>query len=256
MRTDAGAPEFLAIVEAAVAVADRSDTWTYARLLALLSQSLVYTPQAARRIAIAQEALALAESASDPALLAHVAPAVVSAIWAPGSAPMRSAVAARALTAAESSGDPRLEFAVRVVAYNVAVESGDAAVAAHSLARIRATARAVGEPRLRWIAGLYDTFDAMMAGRLDEAETLAVVQPGARDRHRGPRRVHAVRGPVLRHRQLCGQARGASFARRAGRQGEPRYCTLRARLRDHLRGRRAPGHGTQGPPGWRGQPFR
>ena len=173
MRTDAGAPEFLAIVEAAVAVADRSDTWTYARLLALLSQSLVYTPQAARRITIAQEALALAESASDPALLAHVAPAVVSAIWAPGSAPMRSAVAARALTAAESSGDPRLEFAVRVVAYNVAIESGDAAVAAHSLTRIRATARAVGEPRLRWIAGLYDVFDAMMAGRLDEAETLA-----------------------------------------------------------------------------------
>jgi tetratricopeptide (TPR) repeat protein len=173
MRTDAGAPEFLAIVEAAVAVADPSDTWTYARLLALLSQSLVFSPQAARRTATAHKALALAESASDPALLAHIAPAVVSAIWAPGTAPMRSAVAARALTSAASSGDPRLEFAVRVVAYNVAVESGDAAVAAHSLARIRATARAVGEPRIRWIAGLYETFDAMMAGRLDEAEALA-----------------------------------------------------------------------------------
>jgi hypothetical protein len=98
---------------------------------------------------------------------------VVSAIWAPGSAPVRSAVVAGALTSAASSGDPRLEFAVRMVAYNVAVESGDAAVAAHSLARIRATARAVGEPRMRWITGLYETFDAMMAGRLNEAEALA-----------------------------------------------------------------------------------
>jgi DNA-binding SARP family transcriptional activator len=173
MRTDAGAPEYLAMVEAAVAAADTSDTWTYARLLALLSQSLVFTPQAARRTAVAHQALALAESASNPTLLAHVAPAVVSAIWAPGSAPMRNAVATRALTAAASSGDPRLEFAVRISAYNVAVESGDAAVAAHCLALIRATARSVGDPRLRWIAGLYDTFDATMAGRLDEAGALA-----------------------------------------------------------------------------------
>jgi DNA-binding SARP family transcriptional activator len=173
MRTDAGAPEYLAIVEAAAAAADPSDTWTYARLLALLSQSLVFTPQATRRRNVANEALVLAESSPDPTLLAQVAPAIVSAIWAPGSAPMRNAVAARALTSAESSGDPRLEFAVRISAYNVAVESGDAAVAAHCLARIRTTARSVGEPRLRWIAGLYDIFDATMAGRLDEAEALA-----------------------------------------------------------------------------------
>jgi DNA-binding SARP family transcriptional activator/tetratricopeptide (TPR) repeat protein len=173
MRTDAGAPEHLAIVEAAVAAADPSDTPTFARLLALLAQSLVYTPQAERRIVTAHQALSLADAAADPTLLAHVAPAAVSAIWTPGSAPMRNAVVGRALTSAAASGDPRLEFAVRMVAYNVAVESGDAAVAAHSLARIRATARSVGEPRLRWIAGLYDTFDAMMAGHLDEAETLA-----------------------------------------------------------------------------------
>jgi hypothetical protein len=173
MRTDAGAPEYLAIVEAAVAAADPSDTWTYARVLALLAQSLVYTPQAERRTAIAHQALALAESASDPALLAHVAPAVITAIWAPGSAQMRDALAARALISAVACGDPRLEFAVRMVSYNVAVETGDAATAAHSLARIRATAKSVGEPRLQWIAGLYDTFDATMTGRLDEAEALA-----------------------------------------------------------------------------------
>jgi len=161
------------MVEAAVAAADPSDTSTYARLLALLSQSLVFTPQEARRTAVAHQALALAESSSDPTLLAHVAPAIVSAIWAPGSASIRNAVSARAITSAASSGDPRLEFAVRISAYTVAVESGDAAVAAHCLARIRSTARSVGEPRLRWIAGLFETFDSTMAGRLEEAEALA-----------------------------------------------------------------------------------
>jgi DNA-binding SARP family transcriptional activator len=173
MRIDAGAPEYLAIVESAVGTADPTDTSTYGQLLALLAQSLVYTPQADRRIATAHQALALADSVSDPVLLARVAPAAVAALWMPGNAPVRRAVTVRALASAEASGDPRLEFAVRMVAYNVAVESGDAAVAAHNLARIRAIAWSVGEPRLRWITGLYDTFDATMAGRLEEAETLA-----------------------------------------------------------------------------------
>lgn len=173
MRTDAGAPEYLAMVEAAVDVVDPSDASTFARLLGLLSQSLVYTPQAARRTSVAYRALALSEEVSDPTLLARVAPGALAAIWAPGSAPVRKEIAARAVASAASSGDPKLEFRVRVVAFNVAVESGDAALAAHHLARIRATARSVGEPRIRWIAGLYDTFNAMMAGDLDEAEALA-----------------------------------------------------------------------------------
>ena len=45
MRIDPRAPEYLATVEAAVAVADPADTATYARLLALLAQSLVFTPR-------------------------------------------------------------------------------------------------------------------------------------------------------------------------------------------------------------------
>jgi hypothetical protein len=46
-------------------------------------------------------------------------------------------------------------------------------VAAHGLAGIRFAVRSVGEPRLRWIAGLIEAFDAMMTGRLDEAQSIA-----------------------------------------------------------------------------------
>lgn len=172
-RMASGAPEHLAIVEAAVAAADPRDEATRTRLLALLAQCLVYTPAAARRIALGHEAWALADASGDPALVAHVAPAVLMALWGPGSGALRRDIAARAVTAAEASGDPRLQFGAHVAAYNVAVESADPVVAAHSLARVRSTARTVGEPRLRWIAGLYDTFEATMSGRLAEAETLA-----------------------------------------------------------------------------------
>ena len=47
MRLDNGAPEYLATVEAALAVTDPADVATYARLRALLARSLMYTPDAA-----------------------------------------------------------------------------------------------------------------------------------------------------------------------------------------------------------------
>jgi tetratricopeptide (TPR) repeat protein len=173
MRLDNSAPEYLATVEAALAVTDPSDVPTYARLRALLARSLMYTPDAARRLAAAHEALDLATEQGDPTLLAQVAPAVLYALWGPGRRELRSRVADRAIRAAEGTGDPRLEFSAHLSAYNMAVESADHAVAARSLTKMRAIAHAVAEPRLQWTVGLYDTFDAMMAGRLDDAEAIA-----------------------------------------------------------------------------------
>jgi DNA-binding SARP family transcriptional activator/tetratricopeptide (TPR) repeat protein len=173
MRIDAGAPEYLATVEAALAVTDPADVATYARLRALLARSLMYTPDAARRLAAAHEALELATEHGDPTLLAHVAPPVLDALWAVGSRDLRSRVAARAIRAAEATGDPRLEFDAHRSAFNVAVESADHVVAARSLAGMRAVAHGIAEPRLQWTAAFYEAFDAMMAGRLDDAETIA-----------------------------------------------------------------------------------
>jgi hypothetical protein len=173
MRLDSRAPAYLATVEAALTVADPADTATYARLLALLAQSLTYTPDATRRVALAHQALDLALTHRDLTLMARIAPAVLCALWAPGSDELRSRVAANAISAAEASGDPRLEFSAHLAAYNVAIESADHVAAARSMAKNRSTVRTLGEPRLRWIAGLCETFDATMAGRLEEAEAMA-----------------------------------------------------------------------------------
>ena len=173
MRIDPRAPEYLATVEAAVAVADPADTATYARLLALLAQSLVWTPDAERRIASAHKALELADAHPDPTLFARIAPGVLWGLWEPGSGEVRSRVAAKAVAVAEASGDPRLEFGAHLSAFDIAIESADHVTAARSLAKLRATARTIGEPRLRWMVGLADTFTATMAGRLAEAEAAA-----------------------------------------------------------------------------------
>ena len=98
---------------------------------------------------------------------------MLAALWAPGNERLRNEVAARALSAAEASGDPLLQFSVNLAARQVAIESGDPVMAAHTLTRLRATAQNVGEPYLRWLIVLCETFEAMMAGRLSDAEALA-----------------------------------------------------------------------------------
>jgi DNA-binding SARP family transcriptional activator len=161
------------IVEAALEVADPADTATYARLLAILSKSLTFTPDVGRRVALAHRALRMAEESDDPTLLAGVTPAVLAALWAPGNERLRNEVAARALSAAEASGDPLLQFGVNLAARQIAIESGDPLMAAHNLTRLRAIAQSVGEPYLGWLIVLCDTFEAMMTGRLSDAEALA-----------------------------------------------------------------------------------
>jgi predicted ATPase len=161
------------IVESALKVADPAEIATYARLLALLSRSLTFTPDRERRVTLAHRALRMAEESDDANLLAVVAPAVLNALWAPGNERLRHEVATRALLAAEGSGDPLLQFNVNLVARQVAIESGDPVMVAHTLTRLRATAQNVGEPYLRWLIVVCETFDAMMEGRLLHAEALA-----------------------------------------------------------------------------------
>jgi tetratricopeptide (TPR) repeat protein len=160
------------MIESALEVADPADTVTYARLLAILSMSLIFTPDVERRVGLAHRALRMAQESEVPTLLAGVAPAVMAALWAPGNERLRNEVAVRALAAAEASGDPRLQFGVNLAARQIAIESGDPVLAAHNLTRLRATAQSIGEPYLGWLVAVCDTFDAMMAGRLSDAEAL------------------------------------------------------------------------------------
>jgi hypothetical protein len=142
MLLDQRAPGYLAMVEAALAVTDRADVPEYARLQALLARSLMYTPDAARRLAAAHDAVDLALAHDDPTLLARIGPAVVNGSWGPGHRELRTRVTEQAVRAAETTGDPALECAAYHSAYNVAVEYGDAPSAARLSAISRPTPRA------------------------------------------------------------------------------------------------------------------
>jgi len=173
MRLGEFAPEQLQIVEAAIAVADTSDTQTYARLLALFGQSLAHTPRNDLRMRVAHEALALAGASPEATLLPRVARGALYALWGCGDNRLRAEIAARAIDLAEASGDPFLCFGAYQSAYDIAIETANQTWAADNLRGMRLIAEQVGEPRMRWVIGLCGTFELTMRAEFAEAEQLA-----------------------------------------------------------------------------------
>jgi hypothetical protein len=160
----------LAVLDAAIAVADPSDVTTMARLLACRSQELVHTPHHELRIESARRAIDLAADSDDPTLMPLIIPALVFGLWGPDTLTLRRQLIARAVAAAVEARVPFLEFSANRAAYYVGVESAHAIGAAVSLGRMREIARDIGEPRLRWICAVLDGFDLTMRGKFDEAE--------------------------------------------------------------------------------------
>jgi len=160
----------LATLEAAIAVADRSDTTNFARLLACRAQELVHTPNQELRLASARQAIELVNRSDDPTLLPQVISALVFGLWGPDTLPIRRHLAHLAIAAAARTGDPFLEFSTNRAGYYVAIESGDASAAAASLGRVKQIAVDIAEPRLRWICEVLEGFEATMQARFDEAE--------------------------------------------------------------------------------------
>ncbi|MEO7369913.1 MAG: AAA family ATPase [Ilumatobacteraceae bacterium] len=165
--------EQLAIVEAAFARSARCDLETRARLTALLAQSLEHTGQHGRRQATALEALELARSSLDPALVARVAPDVLYALWTPDATSARAELADEATAIADQADDPHLAFVVHHASYGTAICVGDADRAVRYLGRLHDIADQIGEPLMRWHVGIIDTFVATMAARFEEAELIA-----------------------------------------------------------------------------------
>ena len=117
-----------------------ADLATRARLEAVVAQSLVHTDQTERRTAAAEAALEMAHTSGDPTVVARVAPAVIMALWAPGTAAARAAIAAEAVEIVETVGDPNLTAAVYYAAHTAAVCAGDAAATQRCRTRLRAIA--------------------------------------------------------------------------------------------------------------------
>jgi tetratricopeptide (TPR) repeat protein len=159
-----------ALEDALVAVGD-GDSPDRAVLLATLAAELSFSPaDRARRVALSDEALALARRLDHPAALSRVLSLRFVTLWMPETLEERVANSDENVAAARRTGDPVAEFHAvhwRAAAF---VEAGRISDAWRDVEHEASLAERLGQPTMQWLA-TYDRANLeVIAGRLTEAE--------------------------------------------------------------------------------------
>ena len=145
-------------------------------MLARLARTLLWTPQARRRLALSEEAVQLARRLGDPATLAAVLFDRHAAIWGPGraeEAAERLAIATEIVQLAERTGDHAMALRGHGLRRTDLLELGDLGGFDADLAAAEQTAEQLRQLHYHWQLPLSRATRAMLTGRFAEAEELA-----------------------------------------------------------------------------------
>jgi class 3 adenylate cyclase len=164
--------ERIEFLEATIERLPRADP-RRARVLALLAAERVWDGDVAPRIALTDEAVAVAREAGDPVALAQVLALRFTAIWAPWTLPERLADGAELESLGEALGDPTLRFWAAVWHGIARGETNDAAGVDRCLERQRELAGVCHQPMFDMIRMFQEGWWALVRGELTEAERLA-----------------------------------------------------------------------------------
>jgi DNA-binding SARP family transcriptional activator len=163
------------MIEAALDALPDADSPERARLLATLCAELTYKSPLEQRLALADEAKAMARRLGDRATFLDVVCFCCGALWVPSTLATELLNNADALAAAQDLDDRVGLLRAASLGYALAARAGQFALAEERLAMTRATAKKLGEPSLLWMATYNDAADALLHGDPEEAEQLATV---------------------------------------------------------------------------------
>lgn len=162
----------VARLEHALAAAPEDDP-RRAQLLATMAAELTFSGDWERRVALADEAVALARAKDDPVALAAVLGSRFMTTWTPETLDRRDADSAEQLALAERHGDLPTRFGALHWRATVCVERGEMQEAARLVEREAALARQIGQPIPLWLAAYDRATQALTRGLLDEADSWA-----------------------------------------------------------------------------------
>ena len=225
-----------------------TDDATRARVLARLAGELLGdAAAAARRRALADEALRLARRTGDPGTLAEVLDARLYALWDPAGAEARLAAGSEIIDLARAAGDDRRERHGQFWRFVALMELGRVAEAESALAAFAREADAAGDAQAAVMVTARHAMLAVLRGRLDEASRLTREVAEAA-RRAGMPDTDAITGTLAGAVACRARHRGR---RRAGRPGPARLGQAAAgapvrgdrgphpdHARPHRRGRR------------------
>jgi class 3 adenylate cyclase/tetratricopeptide (TPR) repeat protein len=165
--------EKVEVLEAALDALPDTDSPERARLLATLCTEINYDSPLERRLALADEAKAIARRLRDRAIFGDVVYLCGPALNAPSTLATELLDFAEAFTAAGDLEDPVALYRAGSVGFHPAVRAGQFELARERLAIVRATAERLGQPSFLWVASFYDASLALLHGDTEEAEKLA-----------------------------------------------------------------------------------
>ncbi len=161
-----------ALLDEALATLDPGDIALRARVLARLVGTAPYSESIATRMALAAEAVALAERSGDPTTLMTALAARTWAMLGPDHVADRLAVASDMLALAERIGDRPTAFAGHEYRFGAQLALGDVAAADREIALAQHVADEIRQPIYQWFTTWWRGSRALCDGRFDEAERL------------------------------------------------------------------------------------
>jgi DNA-binding SARP family transcriptional activator len=165
--------ERIAVLERALGAVGPARSPERARLLATLAGELTFSGDWSHRRLLSDEALEIAHELGDPETLVHVLSARNITVWSPPTLKERFAGTAECRRAADLLDDPLAQFQAVHWRASACIENGEFIEAVECRARARRLAERLRQPTALWMAGYDHSNEALMAGRLDDAERLA-----------------------------------------------------------------------------------
>jgi tetratricopeptide (TPR) repeat protein len=162
--------ERVSVLEAAVQAVGADDSPTRARLLAILALELFHDSDRQRRLALSDDAVAIARRLNDPATLSQVLVARPFAIGGPDTLAERLANTAELLEVAERLGDPVTAHRAWWLRFRVAIEVADPEEADRCLEAEERLIAELGQPTFTWMTSLQRIARAFRTGDLGEVD--------------------------------------------------------------------------------------
>ena len=161
------------VIEGALHALPETDSPERARLLATLCSEINYHSPLERRLALANEAKAIARRLGDRATFVDVVSRCCNALAAPSTLATELADLAEVFAAASDLDDPVALLPAATVGGALAVRAGNFELARERQAMVRAMAEKLGQPSVLWVARFVDTSLALLHGETEQAEQLA-----------------------------------------------------------------------------------
>jgi tetratricopeptide (TPR) repeat protein len=167
-------PTLVAMLEEALAALGEGDSALHAALLARLASALYFTRAEERREALSRRAVEMARRVGDPGALVAALITRHFMLWGPGPIAERLTLMEEAAAVADALADRQPSFEIQRNRIFDLYEAGDVTAADLELETYARRAAAVRLPMYRWHAVVVRAMRLFMAGRMDEAERVAM----------------------------------------------------------------------------------